>query len=230
MSYALLPSLPHVAKSICATVEGTVRQLHRLDAGMPPFSYDLSWRLAFPLYSGTFNLGAALEACRRVRVPLGAKCNAEVVEIMWQDSQRASHFCHPLKDRFFPIRRDLVIPVRPRFYFVKEGAVHLFWLQPWKAFDLTEEQLGILASVIRQTFAVDDFEGARLHLLDTSADGEEGKRRPQVFGFNDLPMLGDDALKAAFDRFSAAYDAFSAERKPKPAPPRPALPQQDLFD
>lgn len=221
MSYSRLPSLPHVAKSIRPTVEGTVKQLHRLDAGTPPFSYDLSWRLAFPLYSGAVSLEAALEACRRIRVPLGARCNAEVVEILWRDAQRASYFCHPLKDRLFPIRRDLVIPVRPRFYFVKDGAVHLFWLQPWKTFDLTEEQLGLLASVIRQAFAVDDFEGARLYLLDTSADEEDGQRSPQVFGFDELPMLGDDALKAAFDRFAAAYDAFSAERKPKPERKRP---------
>ena len=80
--------------------------------------------------------------------------------------------------------------------------VHVFWLQPWKVFNLTEEQLGILASVIRQAFVVDDFEGAQFHLLDTSADGEDGQRTPQVFGFDDLPILAEDALKAAFDRFA----------------------------
>lgn len=221
MSYSRLPSLPHVAKAIRHSVEDTVKQLHRLDAGNPPFSYDLSWRLAFRLYSGVVSLDSALEACRRIKAPLGARCNAEVVRMLWQDAQRTSYFCHPLKDRLFPIRRDLLIPVRPRFYFVKDGAVHLFWLQPWKTFDLTEEQLGLLASVIKQTFAIDDFEGARLYLLDTSADEESGQRSAQVFGFDELPMLGDEALKLAFDRFAAAYDIFSAERKPKPERRRP---------
>lgn len=232
MSYQKLPSLPHVAKSICPTLEDTVKRLHRLDAGTPPFSYGPSWRMAFPLYSGALNLEAAQEACRRIKPSLGAKCNVEVVEILWQDSQRSSYFCHPLKDRLFPIRRDLAIPVRPRFYFVKDGIVHLFWLQPWKAFDLTEEQLGVLASVIRQTFAVDDFEGAQLYLLDTSADEEHGQRSPQVFGFEDLPMLEDDALKAVFDRFAAAYDTFMAERKPKSERKRPEddVGQPRLFD
>lgn len=108
--------------------------------------------------------------------------------------------------------------------------VHVFWLQPWKVFDLTEEQLGILASVIRQAFVVDDFEGAQFHLLDTSADGEDGQRTPQVFGFDDLPILAEDALKAAFDRFAVTYHAFMAESKPKPWRPRPDQPQQGLFD
>lgn len=221
MSYHRLPSLPHVARSIRPTIEGTVKQLRRLDSGTPPFSYDLSWRLAFPLYSGALSLEAALEACRRIKVPLGARCNAEVVDILWQDSRRASYFCHPLKDRFYSIRRDLIIPVRPRFYFVKNHTVHLFWLQPWKVFDLTEQQLGILASVIKNTFAVDDFIGAHLYLLDTSADDERGKRYPQVFGFDQLPVLEEEELKVIFDRFAAAYDIFKAERKPKPERKRP---------
>jgi hypothetical protein len=188
--------------------------------------------MAFPLYSGTVSLEAALKSCRRMRVPLGARCNGEVVKILWQDAQRNSYFCHPLKDRLFPIRRDLSIPVRPRFYFVKDGVVHIFWLQPWKDFNLTEEQLGVLASVIKQTFVVDDFDNAELYLLDTSADEENGQRSPRVFGFDDLPILTDDALKAAFDRFAAAYDAFVAERRPKPEQSRrkhdPGQPR--LFD
>ena len=71
-------------------MEDTVRQLHKLDRGTLPFSYDLSWRMALPLYSGAVSLEVALEGCRRIKVPLGAKCNAEVVSILWQDAQRAS--------------------------------------------------------------------------------------------------------------------------------------------
>lgn len=230
MSQHNLPSLPHIAKSICPTVEGTVRQLQRLDASTPPFSYDLSWRLALPLYSGAIKLNAALEACHRLKPPLGAKCNAEVVEIMWQDSQGTSYFCHPLKDRFFPIRHDLLIPVRPRFYFVKNGVVNVFWLQPWKKFSLSEEQLGILASVIKQSFFFDDFENANLYLLDTSADSENERRKPQVFSLDNLPILSDEALKSAFDRFAMAYDIFLVNRKPKSPRVRPDTPHPDLFD
>lgn len=221
MLYVRLPSLPHIAKVIRPTAWATLRELHSLDKGSPPFSYDRAWQMAFPLYSGTVSLAAALEACRRMKVPLGARCNAEVVNILWRDAQRASYFCHPLKERLFPIRRDLAVPVRPRFYFVKDDVVHLFWLQPRKKFNLTEEQLGILASVLKQTFAVDDFENAHLYLLDTSADAEDGQRSPKVFGFEDLPLLTDEALKAAFDRFVAAYDAFIVERMPKPKRRRP---------
>ena len=232
MSYARLQSLPHIAKSIQPSAEGILRRLHELDRRKPTWSYDLSWRLAVPLYSGRISQAAALKACRKIKDSVGAKSNAEVVSILWDDAQRASYLCHPLKDRLFPIRHDLVIPVRPRFYFVKDGSVHLFWLQPWKRFELTEEQLGILASVIKQTFVVDDFEDANLYLLDTSADEGDEKRSPEVFGFDDLPLLSDDALKAAFDRFAVAYDIFVAERQPKAERPRPELDQrqQRLFD
>ena len=171
-------------------------------------------------------------ACRKLKVPLGAKCNAEVVDIMWRAAREAAYLCHPLSDRLFPIRRDLAIPVRPRFYFVMDGVAQIFWLQPWKVFDLTEEQLGILASVIKQTFVVDDFAEAELYLLDTSADDKEGPRRPRIFGFNDLPILSDEQLTAAFDRYAAAHDIFVSQRKPRPERKRPeADPRQPkLFD
>lgn len=186
-----------------------------LDEGRPPFSYDLSWRIAFPLHKGEISLAAALEACRKQKHPLGARCNAEVVTAMWEEAQRVSYMCHPLKDRYYPIRRDLTIPVCPRFYMVQGEDIKLFWLQPWKTFAFGEEQLGILASVIRDTFAVDDFEGAGLHLIDTSAKSEDADRSVQVLGFDDLPMLSDAALKAAFDRFALAWDRFVANRKPR---------------
>jgi len=110
--------------------------------------------------------------------------------------------------------------------------VNLFWLQPWKDFDLTEEQLGILASVIKQTYVVDDFADAKLYLLDTSTEEKGGQRTAQVYGFDDLPILGDQALKTAFDRFATAYDIFTKERKPKPdrKPPVEDSRQSRLFD
>lgn len=206
-------------KVLRPTVAAIEAELHRLDADLPPFSYDPASRIAFPLYSGQITLKAALDACQRIKSPLGARCNAEVVEIMWRDAQQASFFCHRLKARLFPIRRDLVIPVWPRFYFVRSDLVRLFWLQPWKVFDLTEEQLGVLASVIKLAFVVDDFEDAQLYLLDTSAAYATAVRRPRVFDFADLPLLSQKTLTAAFDRFALAYDAFVRNRKPRPQRP-----------
>lgn len=211
-----LPHLPHIAKVIRPTVEETVKALHKLDQGNPPFSYRPVLNMAHPLYSGQITLKAVLSACAQIPHPQGAKSNAEVAKVLWEDAQRMHYMCHPLKDKFFHIRHDLTIPVRPKFYFVKDGVPHIFWLQPWKVFELTEEQHGIIASVIKDTFAVDDFEAAKLYMLDTSASDERSERQPEVYGFNDLPILSYDQLKAAFDRFAAAYDIFMATRKPKP--------------
>ena len=165
MSYTRLPRLQHVAKVLQPTVDETERELHRFDEGQPPFSYDLSWRLAHALYGGDVSLAAALSACNRIKNTLGARCNADVVQIIWNDAQGAEYFCHPLKGKLFAIRKDLAIPVKPRFYFVKNGIVYIFWLQPWKSFDLSTEQLGVLASVLKMTFVVDDFADAELYLL-----------------------------------------------------------------
>jgi hypothetical protein len=214
-----LPSIQHVAKSIQPTIEGTVETLLRFDKGIPPFSYHTAWRLAYLLYSGKITLAAALAACERINVEQGAISNAEVAKIIWDDAENAEYFCHPLTGRRYAIRHDLAIPVRPRFYFVRNGSIQIFWLQPWKTFELNEEQLGLLASVIKQTFVVDDFAKAELYMLDTSARGPTKTRCPKVYGFSELPLLGDEGLKAVFDRFAAAYDIFVKIRPPKPERP-----------
>jgi hypothetical protein len=212
-----LPHLPHIAKAIRPTVAETVKALHKLDQGIPLFSYRTVMNMAHPLYSGKISLDAAVATCARIKDAQGAKSNEEVARILHADAQKASYMCHPLKDRLFHIRHDLAIPVRPRLFFVKDGLVHIFWLQPWKLFDLTEEQHGIIASVIKNTFVVDDFENARLYMLDTSAPDKASERQPEVYGFDDLPILSYGQLKDVFDRFAAAYDIFIANRRPKPA-------------
>lgn len=231
MSYTKLPSIQHIAKTIRPTATETERELHRIDRGRPPFSYELSWRLARPLYSGEISKNAALSACNRIKIPLGARCNAEVVQIIWEDSQGADYFCRPLGGRLFPIRKDLAIPVKPRFYFVKDGTVYVYWLQPWKAFDLTTEQLGLLASVIKMTFMVDEFENADLYLLNTSSDDDSGERRPKVLGLNDLPLLSMPQLTDALTRFASAYDSYLLSRKSRSTSSshRPDDDQFDLF-
>lgn len=232
MVYTRLPSVQHIAKVIRPTVEETEQELHRIDRGRPPFSYGLSWRIAPALYRGELSLSAALAACKRMKIPIGARCNAEITEIIWRDAQGAQYFCRPLKDRFFQIRKDLVIPVKPKFYFVKDGKVYIYWLQPWKCFDLSTEQLGLLASVIKSTFVRDDFDDADLYLLDTSADGDDGVRTPKVLHFADLPLLSEEGLTAALSRFAVAYDRFVENRKPRPdqMPDRPDVQQRDLFE
>lgn len=204
-----------------------------MDGRRPPFNYNLSWRVAFSLYRGELSLDAALEACRRLRVKAGIRSNSEVVKVIWEDAARANFLCRPLKERPFAIRHDMAIPVRPRFYIVRNGQPHIFWLQPWKKFELTTEQLGVLASVIKHTYVVDDFEKADLYLLDASADEKNGPRKPAVLSFSDLPLLSDEQLSASLGRFVKAYNAFLTNRKPQQQQPRGRKPdsgQTDLFD
>lgn len=220
MSHITRFGLPHIAKALRPTVAETERALHRLDAGVPQVNYDLCWRLAHPLYSGVIPFSAALAAAGRITNPVNRRSNEEVIQVLWSDSQRISYHCHPLRPRPFGIRFDLDIIVKPRMYIVENGQAKIFWLQPWKFFELSEEQMGVLATVIRHAFAIDEFEHADLYLLDTSADKYSRARRPRVFGFADLPLLTDAQLKSAFDRFALAYDAYQQNRRPPPKPPK----------
>lgn len=231
MSTFKLPSIQHVARAIRPSIAEIKRELHGIDRADPFMSYVLSRKLAHGLYSGDLSLSAALNACGRQKSRQGKISNAEVAKALWADAQHREVYCHPLRSRKYAIRHDLMITVNPGFYFVEDGLVKIFWLQPWKTFELNEEQLGVLATVIRDTFAVDDFEGAHLHMLDVSAQGA-GARSVKIYDFPDLPTLSSMQMKRTFDRFASAYDEFIGERVPKARRPRPSAEteQLDIFD
>lgn len=220
MLFNRTPSLPHVAKAVRPTVDETLAEIRRIDTGKPPpFNYGAAWRLAYAIYSRAISKTAALKACESCG-EVGSVYNAEVVEALLENAPSKEHFCHPLKPRLFPIRQDLAIPVNPKFYFVENDEVFIFWLQPWRTFEFSTESLGVLASVIRLTYAVDDFENAKLHLVDTSAPGPKKPRETKVFGFDDLPLLTHAELTSALGRFAGAYDIHLTTRAPRAERPR----------
>lgn len=181
------------------------------------FSYEPARKIAKPLYSGEIGLPAALEGCLTKGNPRGRKSNAEVVELIWQAAQGRSLLCHDLKKRDFAIRRDLAIAVHAPFYFVENGQVKIYWLQPRRGYGLTQHQMGLLGSIIRMSIATEDFEGADIELFDTSIPAGSKTRVPRTFNFADLSVTDAKATIEALRLFAAAYDEVCEMDIPKPA-------------
>lgn len=202
-----VPSIQDVARLVCPTVPETVEKLKGYYAASGPFSYDHAKRVAKLLYSGEISLDAAMFGCLTTGNPLGRQSNAEVVKHIWRAAQGRELLCYALSRRQFKIHRDLSIGVHPPFYFVENLRPKLYWLQPRRRYALTAEQLGILASVIKMAFVVDDFEeaGAELELFDVSIPQGGSERAPRILNFSDLPLLSESGLQDALERFAEAY-------------------------
>jgi hypothetical protein len=222
MQYLRLPAPQDIVRLLRSTVEETAGVLKGYYEQQPAWNYGPARAMARPVYSGELSLSAATERCRNGGNPLGRHSNAEVAEHIWTAAQGRSFQCHPLGPRPFGIRRDLSILIDPTFFFVENGQVKLFWLQPRRHFSPSLEGLGTLAAMIRMTFA-DDFDDFDLELLDLSVPDGESQRVSRIYCFSALPLLGEDAVATALQRFADAYDKVREMGVTRPArrPRRP---------
>jgi hypothetical protein len=185
------------------------------------FNYRISKKLSRRVFSHEVPLQLALSACKRDWSKVGQTQNAEVVKLIWQAGEGRNVKAYDAPSKGFPIRNDILIRVRPSFYFVERDKVSLFVLQPRRTFALTELQLGLLASIMRLSYMTDDFENVGLEILDLSSPEQKGLRLPQTYTLSNLPLLPDSEVEILLQRFATARDLLIAEgvqkrtRKPK---------------
>jgi hypothetical protein len=118
------------------------------------------------------------------------------------------------------LRKDLSIRVAPPFAFVENGRPSVFWFQPRKGHALSFSEIALLASIMKATYLVDDYEGVGFEICDLSAP--DGKRRePRIYTLSDFDLLPEAEVAERLQRFARAFDELKAEgieqkrRKPK---------------
>jgi hypothetical protein len=199
------PSALDVVRLIRPTIDETTDGLKRYYEIPPRWGYGPARAMAKPVFSGEVSMDAAVEGCRSRGNPLGRESNAEVAGLVWEAAQGRSFQCFDLSKRPFAIRQDLKFWVDPLFFFVEHGRIKIFWLQPRRGFYPTLEGVGTLAVIIRMTF-IDEFDEFDLELLDLSVPRGSKERVPRTLGFSVLPLLSEDNVRAALERFAQAYD------------------------
>lgn len=160
----------------------------------------------------------------------GRKANREVALLLRNHATGRSFKCHDLKPRRVALSAEHSITVSPGFYFVEQGTVKIFWLQPRKTYALSLPQMGILNGLLRLSHFRDDFEHAELELLDMSA--VDGVRVPKAFARTDLPIPSEDELSVGLEHLLRAYLLLADRDDLRPERPsrEPAASQPTLFE
>ena len=196
----------------------------------PPgfFSYEVARRVSPRAFEGELSSSALKQACDTISNAVGRKSNWEAVQAVQKSGSGRNVQCYPMHDVRLKVRKDLSIRVAVDFYFVENGRVQAFWLQPRRGYVLNFEQLGLFGALIRMTLLTGDFEDAGLELLDISAP--DGKvRQSRTFTLDDLPYVEDRVVEEGIARVVAAYDEIvemdidwaSIKRRPA-GPDRPS--------
>lgn len=223
-----LPPIHDCVRAYGATLDETVfRLLNQLDRRAPDWGYVPFRAQAAWLFSHEVPLNGLLHGLTTKGSPSGRKPNADVARLLWQHGEGRVVRCSKLATRSISLRRDAEMRVPVDFRFSEAGVPGIFWTQARKGFAFTPQGLGVLGSIFRMLYLVDDFESAKLEILDLSAI--HGERTPVVYGLENLPMMSDEEVTAILQRVADAYDVICAmdrdwsagagDRTGKKAPP-----------
>ena len=185
------------------------------------FSYRAAHGLSRFAFSHTLPLAQILAGCEGMRNKQGVVCNSEVLSLIWELAKKRSVISsYELPIKRLPLRRDLSVKVAPPFAFVEHDKASVFWLQPRKWHALSVGEMAFLASILKATYLVDDYEGVGFEICDLSAIASlSGKRVPRTYTLDDFDLLPEAEVQERLQRFARAFDALSArgvEQKKRP--------------
>jgi hypothetical protein len=227
-----VPPLQDISRIIAPTDrETTAALIEYYDSEAGVFNYSLSQKIARYVFAHETTLDMAYQACAKERTETGRTQNREVLELVWQAGSARKLTPYDVKPKVFSIRKDLQIKVSPAFYFVENRKANVFWLQPRRRYALNDVQLGLLASILKLTYLVDDFESVGLELLDLSVPEGEKSRGSRTFQLDTLPMIPLSEVETLLQSFARAFDAVTAagvQRKKRRQ--KHLRPDPDLFD
>ncbi len=178
-----------------------------------PVRYTKARSIAMPAFSRAISFKSLEQACYATGIDAEAKMNAEVTRLIWDHGDGRNVRCFDLRDKRLSIpdgrirlRRDVVVRVNVDFLYVEAQKIRYFWAQFRKTFALSDVQLGVIASVFRRTFLVDEHEAADLDIFDMSVPAGASDRYPRLLRLSELTTIADDAVIEVLQRVVDAYD------------------------
>jgi hypothetical protein len=219
-----IPSLQDIVRLTGPNASVTADNYRHYLARVPPsWGYSPAKRTSKASFSLEMTREAAVAAGGQIGPKAGWSHNREVGGLVWDlASKRGQFMCFDLPPRWLSLRPDFRVKVDPQFFFIENGRPVFFYLQPRQGRMSGVYSLRLISSAIHTLFAVDEFSGADLLLVDLSKPEKCKERAVAAYSFADLPPLSVSEMEKFFQRFVDAYDIVSAEgvvrkaRRPRP--------------
>jgi hypothetical protein len=204
-----LPTLQHFSTFCGGTVEEIVGRIAFKNGGGFGISYT---QLREKHLSDIFNLGSSVEqvrkCCENIKFEKNRKANIGALDALAQYLKpNTNKFAVPVERKYYPIGRNLLVPVNPPFVLSDGQSPKLFWPSFWKTPGRLDGVPGAVFGTIldRVFFSRPDFAGVELEFLDMSSLNGKGSRSLRVYKKGHFPVLGDVELRQELDKFVEAY-------------------------
>lgn len=229
------PPLPELVRADATSVDAAVSWFRGYYETPPvPWNYTHGTKCVKQAYKGLQSIKLLTAGCENIKNKVGQISNKQVVTLAAPLAFGRSIQVFDLPRRQFRFGRDRRCGFRVPFFFVEDGLIRLYFLQPRKCVALTMDELGMLATIHKRYLIDTEFYGEPVDIeyVDVSLNPESNRREVRKYCLEDLQLWSEAALRSRLTTLAEALHiletdkALSAKRRIAPRPD-PELP---LFD
>lgn len=222
-----IPGAPNFVRYNFEELVKTTKAYVQFAKGMPTVSYAPGITLAKDLVLGLIDSNQAIKAATKLKESPSKRAVIEFIKAFCLYATDRNYQATPSYSdfsAFFPIGRDLFIPVKPTLVAREGGQLKPVFAFGWKSVPLTIYQRRLLMTILEDAiFSLTDFENSDAEIVFLPE--VNGVRTPEIWHRGDYDLLSQTELRNQLDVFLSAREAaypiiadWLKTRKRKPAP------------
>jgi hypothetical protein len=205
-----IPGAPNFVRYNFEELVRTVKAYVQFAKGMPTISYAQGLLIIKDLVLGLIDADQAKRAAIRIKESPSRAAIVDFIEAFCEYAAERRYEATPTYSDFsayFPIGRDLFVPVKPTLVAREQGQLKPVFVFGWKSVPLTVFQRRLLMTILEDAiFSLTDFESSDAEIVFLP-ENDEGLREPEVWHRGDYDLLSDIELRNQMEVFLSAREA-----------------------